>query len=615
MKAIELLVNDALPPEMRDGTPLQLDAKGLNGLLARLAREHPEKYEGVAKRLSDIGRKASWLQGETLTVADTRPVFDREKIFAEMDAKIREAKKASKGDDDFKSRRERIWMEYSDSIEKATTSEAMKRGNNLAYSVASGARGKPAQLKMMISTPGVYADSKGRTIPLFVRHSFGDGLRPAEYLASTYGARASVISTKVATARGGDLSKQMVQASAPIVVTERDCGVRNGIDLDPDDKSLRGRVLGRDTAGMPAGTVLDRHAMAQIRKAGVKKVVARSPMTCQAKEGVCSKCMGLDAVGKLPPIGESVGMTGAQAIGEPITQMGLDAKHQGGVAGAKKEYSGFNVINQFAQSPEIYPDRAAVARTGGVITGVKEAPQGGFYVTVANGEPQYVPPGYPVTVKRGDEVEPGDQLSEGLVDAGEIVELRGLGSGRRYYRDRMLKILEDTGMSTDARNVEVLARAAIDHIRVDDAGVDDDFLPDDIVSYNHLQPRYVPARDTQPVKTKEAAGRYLQEPALHYTVGTKLTPKMVSRLGDAGFEHVAASETTPTFHPEMVRLRASSHYNPDWMAAMHTSYLKKQLGDAAARGRDADTETNVHFAPRLARGVGFGDNIGTTGKF
>ena len=184
----------------------------------------------------------------------------------------------------------------------------------------SGARGKPAQLKMMLSTPGLYTDAQDNIIPLFVRTSFAEGLRPAEYLAGTYGARKAVLSTKRATAKGGDLAKQMVQSAASLVVSENDCGAANGIDLESDDKSLRGRVLARDVGNVKAGTVLDKNALANIRKQGVEKLIVRSPMTCQAKEGVCARCMGLNALGKFPAKGDAVGITAAQAIGEPITQ-------------------------------------------------------------------------------------------------------------------------------------------------------------------------------------------------------------------------------------------------------------------------------------------------------
>lgn len=1397
MKAIQLLVNSQLPPDLRDYNR-EFDSKSLGSLMADVARKYPEQYERISKAISDIGRKASYFQGESLTLADNRPVIDRDKFLVEMDNEIEEAKKTSLDKEDFENKKLDIWYKYNDKIQKETSTEALARKNNLAYSVMSGARGKPAQLKMMLSTPGLYTDAQDNIIPLFVRTSFAEGLRPAEYLAGTYGARKAVLclqqdtlvrladgssvpikdtkpgmyvlgadkegntfpvrvvrvynqglqpvarytfrrgcgdgkhevictpqhaflqndyktynqaynrfikgkaprpraelihnksvypigekrsrqaavlaggmqfhgrnepyalmlglltgdgcltdsnlrirlscadeimindladymrslnlkisdrrsadnfdweivadnytasdnksiqkgvqgfvadarmahkqilideglafhraetkklptsihtwdnasvaayiagliatdgsiyfdanteyprisfamtakdvifglhrllqhrfgvygteisfrdeggfgdntslrknrlwefsvttdtgikrllsalpaipgcketkrqqalltklkqknpypkarlefvkdegyahcydievehpdhlfvldsglitsnSTKRATAKGGDLAKQMVQSAANLVVSQNDCGAANGIDLDTDDKSLRGRVLAREVGSVPAGTVLDKNALATIRKQGFEKLIVRSPMTCQSGEGVCSRCMGLNALGKFPAKGDAVGITAAQAIGEPIclhedtlvrmadwtekrikdikpgdyvlgsdmsgfltptrvvnvfhnglrpgfrtrvrkgfgagseiiellstkehkvlsyqganatdatpkiqpihkvknrqwvylskglknyteghneplasllgiligdgcynggvgskgialscydkqledftrdllskhgvtlramqpgefrlsmvdqystpevideilvknyikaklikegmwgqgsgnktlpisihswnnksiaaliggllaadgwitvsklyascvigfgsnsknlledvkfllekrfgiycsqitgknkpkdagsfyatnytltvsgvqnvkefhmqipvpgckqarlnsaasklkgnaqnkgrysvisqeyigeidtwdievdndthlfslanslivsnTQGALNVKHQGGAAGTDRRYAGFSVINQFVQTPDTFPDKAVLSKLAGQVNSIIEAPQGGYYVTVDD-ESHYVAPGYPVTVKVGDRVESGDAMSEGLADPGEVVELRGLGEGRKYYSDKLKQLLDDSGMETDRRNTELMARAALDHLQITDVKEDDEYLPDDVVSYSYFSNRYTPPKDTSKYKSDKSVGTYLQSPALHYTIGTKITPKIANHLKSSGFDEVFASADSPTFKPHMVRLRAATHHGTDWLASMHTSYLKKQLSESAIRGEESDVENNIHFAPRLAIGTNFGENIEQTGKF
>jgi hypothetical protein len=170
-------------------------------------------------------------------------------------------------------------------------------------------------------------------------------------------------------------------------------------------------------------------------------------------------------------------------------------------------------------------------------------------------------------------------------------------------------------MPTDARNVELLSRAALDHVQIQEADDDDNYLPDDVMSYSYMQANHTPPKDATPGATRTSVGRYLQSPALHYTVGTQITDKMAKRLEDAGFTEIITSEKSPKFAPHMVRLRAASHHNPDWLASMHTSYLKKQLQDSAIRGRDSDVDQNIHFAPRLAKGEGFGEKARQTGKF
>ena len=58
----QLLVNDALPAEMRDYTRV-MDKKTIGKLLKELAEKHPDQYRDVAKKLSDVGRDVAYTSG------------------------------------------------------------------------------------------------------------------------------------------------------------------------------------------------------------------------------------------------------------------------------------------------------------------------------------------------------------------------------------------------------------------------------------------------------------------------------------------------------------------------------------------------------------------------
>lgn len=614
MKAVQLLINSALPEELRD-YDRTYDAKSISDLMAGVAKRYPDKYEEVAQLLSDSGRNAAWEMGTSLRLNDFKPVLDKDKLLAQMDAEVEAARKSSPTVEDFKKRRMDIWAKYSDQMEKDTYKIALEKGNNIANAVVSGARGKSPQLKAMITTPGLYSDYRDNPIPIFVRHSFGEGLRPVEFMAGTFGARKSVISTKSATAKGGDFGKQLAVVATPLVVTEKDCGTANGIDIPLDRKDVQGRVLAKSVAGVPAGTILDRHVTDMLRKKKIDSIMVRSAMTCQSPAGLCAKCLGADGRGRLHNIGFSAGITAANAVSEPVTQGALNVKHVSGmVSGGKKVYSGFNVINQIAQSPEEFPDRAAVAEEEGTVDDVTDAPQGGKFVKIGDKE-HYVPTGYEVTVKKGDKVEAGDQLSEGIVDPGDIVRLRGLGEGRRFYAERLGQALSDSGLAADPRNVEILATAAINHMHITDPEGAGDYLPDDTANYNHLAASYVPPDTTKKMAPLQSVGKYLQSPTLHYTIGTKLTPRMAQHIHKAGIDEIHVTDEAPGFEPEMTRLRAAPHSYPDWFARLHGSYLKKNINEAAVRGEDSNVMHNVHFVPVLSRGENFGKDVETTGKF
>ena len=84
----------------------------------------------------------------------------------------------------------------------------------------------------------------------------------------------------------------------------------------------------------------------------IDKVEVRSPLTCEAKKGICAKCYGRNlATGKMVQIGEAVGVIAAQSIGEPGTQLTLRTFHVGGIAGNISEEN--KLVSKFDGITEI----------------------------------------------------------------------------------------------------------------------------------------------------------------------------------------------------------------------------------------------------------------------
>ena len=175
----------------------------------------------------------------------------------------------------------------------------------------------------MITTPGLYTDFKGRTIPLFIRKSYAEGLTPAELLSSTFGTRSSIINIKKGTAAYGGLGKSINRPMASMTVTSQHSLDNNGIDLDVDDDSLYGRVLARDAGNLKAGSVIDRNAVNYLRKSGLKTVIVKSPIATISAEGIPADTVGLNIQKRLYNIGEHPGLNASTAISEPIIQSGL----------------------------------------------------------------------------------------------------------------------------------------------------------------------------------------------------------------------------------------------------------------------------------------------------
>lgn len=416
-----------------------------------------------------------------------------------------------------------------------------------------------------------------------------------------------VSNSKKAVAKGGFLSKTLARTNYRNYVTVNDCGTTNGIDLPADEKDLRGRVLQQPVGEVGQGSVISRGVFNSIKKAG-KPVLVRSALTCEAPDGVCAKCYGVTAEGRFPSVGEHVGITASNALGEPLAQGGLSMKHVTSASGPKKDFSGLDYLFQFTESPEEFKDKAPVSPLEGSITGIREAAQGGSYVSINGANEVYIPLERTLSVKIGDSVEAGDALSDGLVDPEDILKHKGLGEGRRYYADKLNDIATASGAGMDRRHFEVLARKAIDHVELDDPE-EEGFLPSDLVSYESFMHKRKLPDDLQQTKPSDSVGKYLQQPSLHYSVGTKITPRVAKRLTDQGIGSIATSTSEPGFKPVMLRLQQAASFDDDWLARMGGSYLTRNLEDSKTRALDTNIESNAHPVPRLAVGVGYGDRL------
>jgi hypothetical protein len=280
------------------------------------------------------------------------------------------------------------------------------------------------------------------------------------------------------------------------------------------------------------------------------------------------------------------------------------SKHSGGVASstANQAVSGFKLIDQLVQVPKTFKGGAAHAELDGTVSAINDAPAGGKYVTIG-GQQHYVHDGFGLKVRPGDRVEAGDVLSEGIPNPAIITAHKGVGEGRRYFIDAFRKAYKDAGIKSHRRNIEVLARSLVNHVRLtDEVG---DYAPDDVVPYGMLEASYQPREGSADVEPRAAVGQYLEKPYLHYTVGTKVRPSMLKDFDDFGVTSVSAHRDPPPFEPEMIRGMQNLQHDPDWMTRMFGSGLKGSLLHGVARGGHSD-EQGTSFVPGLAKGVTFG---------
>ena len=251
-----------------------------------------------------------------------------------------------------------------------------QQGFNSVYMMLdSGARGSKEQIRQLTGMRGLMAKPKkstaggGEIIENPILSNFKEGLSILEYFISTHGARKGLADTALKTADAGYLTRRLVDVSQDVIVTEEDCGTLRGISVSALKKNeevvekLGARIVGRTSLHdvydpisgdllVKSGDLINDEISRNIENSSVDTVEVRSPLTCETKRGICSKCYGRNlATGKNVQMGEAVGVVAAQSIGEPGTQLTLRTFHVGGIAGNISEEN--SVTSKFDGNIEI----------------------------------------------------------------------------------------------------------------------------------------------------------------------------------------------------------------------------------------------------------------------
>ena len=228
--------------------------------------------------------------------------------------------------------------------------------NSVYMMLDSGARGSKEQIRQLSGMRGLMAkpQKSGTTGSEIIENpilsNFKEGLSVLEYFISTHGARKGLADTALKTADAGYLTRRLVDVSQDVIIQEEDCGTLRGLVATAIKKNeevvetLYERILGRTTVHdvyhpltgdliIGAGEEITEEIGYNIEESPVEQVEIRSVLTCESKNGTCTKCYGRNlATGKMVQKGEAVGVIAAQSIGEPGTQLTLRTFHVGGTA-------------------------------------------------------------------------------------------------------------------------------------------------------------------------------------------------------------------------------------------------------------------------------------------
>jgi DNA-directed RNA polymerase subunit beta' len=245
-----------------------------------------------------------------------------------------------------------------DAVDRDGNTVKQESFNSIYMMADSGARGSAAQIRQLAGMRGLMAKPDGSIIETPITTNFREGLNVLQYFISTHGARKGLADTALKTANSGYLTRRLVDVTQDLVVTEDDCGTREGFAMkalieggevvEPLRERILGRVCAEDVVNpenqetvIEAGTLLNEEMVEMIDSLGIDEVKVRTALTCETRFGICGKCYGRDlGRGSSVNVGEAVGVIAAQSIGEPGTQLTMRTFHVGGAASRAAAASG-----------------------------------------------------------------------------------------------------------------------------------------------------------------------------------------------------------------------------------------------------------------------------------
>ena len=399
------------------------------------------------------------------------------------------------------------WKAADDEITEALLS-GLDKYNNIYMMADSGARGSDKQIKQLAGMRGLMADTSGRTIELPIKSNFREGLDVLEYFISAHGARKGLSDTALRTADSGYLTRRMVDVSQELIIREIDCcegkeipgmWIKAFMDGNEMIESLEERITGRfscesifDDNGeliVKANHMITPKRAARIMKTKAiqdagkdAKVKIRNILNCRSHVGICAKCYGANmATGEAVQVGEAVGIIAAQSIGEPGTQLTMRTFHTGGVAGD-------DITQGLPRVEELFEARkpkglAIIAEFGGRVS-VSDTKQK-REVTITNPETEEVksyliPYGSRIKVQDGQELEAGDELTEGSINPHDLLKIKGVRAVQDYMLREVQRVYRLQGVEISDKHVEVLVRQMLKKVRIENSG-DSEFLPGTLV--------------------------------------------------------------------------------------------------------------------------------------
>lgn len=458
-----------------------------------------ERVVVMIDAIKDLGFYGGTISGLSFGLFDSKIHPDKAKIIGEADGKVSTIEENFAQGlitiEEKKRLTQEVWIEVTEELTDKTW--ALLDPTNPIRVVIDAKVGRTSrdQVKQLAAIRGLVVDPLGKIVELPIKSNFREGLGVFEYVTSARGSRKGLTDTALKTADAGYLTRRLVDVSHDVIIRMEDCGTKDfhTIKRDFRTKVYTNRIVGRFLAEnitlkkkivAAKGDLIDEKKAKEIDVLEIPEVKVFSPITCGARHGICAKCYGWDLSTKKPiKLGSPVGVTAAQSVGEPGTQLTLRTKHAGGVVGVDVT-QGLPRVEELieARTPKVLAPLSEIS--GKVRIGESEA---GWKLNISSlkskpkDEREYIiPKTVGLAVSDGDIVEVGSPLALGSLDIREVLSVKGLRSAQEYVINEIQKVYESQGIPIHDKHFEVIVRKMGDEVKIVTSG-DTPLLPGELV--------------------------------------------------------------------------------------------------------------------------------------
>jgi len=504
-----IIFNEVLPLSFKYiNSPVAKSEKGGNLAMSAII-EHSianDTVDTTVKLIDDmkeLGFKYATTSGISLAVTDCTEPAEREKLLGEAYKKSEEIDQNYRRGLITKSESSglhiSLWLETTDKLDQATW-DSLTEENPIKMILNSGAnRASRDQLKQISAMKGLVTDPMGRIVEMPIIGNYKEGLTGFEYFAASRGARKGLTDKALKTADAGYLTRRMVDVAQDVIVREEDCKTDEGRVIKLSEKtmlvSFAERIIGRfllkdikdkNKIIYKKDTLVTADIAKDIEKRQIPEIEIRSPLSCETRYGVCSKCYGVDLMTtKIVGMGVPVGVAAAQSIGEPGTQLTLRTFHTGGIV-VKDITQGLPRVEELveARTPK---SLAVMAEISGKVKIHKDGNKRAIEIKAKNTKGEVsdvmynIDPVDEVVVKDGDMVEAGTALTLGYLGLSDLMSIAGVKETQKYIVNEIQKVYSSQGVAINDKHIEVIVKQMFSKLMIESMG-DTTFLSGEIVT-------------------------------------------------------------------------------------------------------------------------------------